>query len=89
MKIMSIRPAPFGVGEKTLALFDVELSPECRIFNLALRQNSNGQYRIVSPNSQGRHVVTFSTNISAQITEAAVAALHGGQIANERSRYTV
>ncbi|WP_374829653.1 hypothetical protein [Paenochrobactrum pullorum] len=88
MKILQIRPAPFGVGEKTLALFDVELSPECRIFNLALRKNSSGQYRIVSPNSQGRHVVTFSKNISAQLTEAAVAALHGGQVANVRNRFT-
>lgn len=86
MYLLSIRPAPKGVGESTLALFDVELSSECRIFNLALRKNSTGQYRIVSPNSQGRHVVTFSTNISAQLTAAAVAALNGGQFADAYRR---
>lgn len=86
MQIMSIRPAPFGVGERTIALFDVELSPEVRVYNLALRRNGEGQLRTVSPNSQGRHCVTFSTGLSSKITAAAYAELNGGRPANDRNR---
>lgn len=83
-KILSVRPAPFGAGERTIAFIDVEISENLRLYNLALRSTSGGRMRTFSPNAMGKHTATFTPALAELITQAAVAALpNGSNAAND------
>lgn len=75
MRILSIRP--YGGGTGSLARFDVELPTGIRIFSLDLKRAADGSYRVWGPHAFGGRVVTFPPNITAQISQAALAALGG------------
>ncbi|NGN44340.1 hypothetical protein G6N74_25030 [Mesorhizobium sp. CGMCC 1.15528] len=75
-KILSIRPVPSGAG-RTIARFDVELGGNIRLYGLLLREFPDGTRRIVGPQSDGRHFVTFLPCIAAEITSAASRELEG------------
>lgn len=71
MRILSIRRE---AGSGTLARFDVEISPELRMYNMVLRSADGGKFRSYPPNAHGKHVATFHPALAEQITQAAVAA---------------
>lgn len=74
MKILSIRRAPSGVSANILAHFDVELTPEIRLYNLALRQYPDGNRSVAAPNAFSRRTATFSTDLAVRLTTAAATA---------------
>lgn len=84
MKILSIRPAPAGAGGRTLALFDAQVSADCRLFNIRLVEAPDGRRLAYPPNAHGERVATFSPALADQIMRAASAA-YGALSANERA----
>lgn len=76
-RILSIRPAPSGAGGKNIARFDVELGGNIRLYGLILREFPDGARRIVGPQLDGRHFVTFLPDIASEITAAASTAFEG------------
>lgn len=79
MKILSVRPA---AGPIVLAHFDLEVSEQLRIYNLALRRTPDGRLRTIAPNAAGKHAATFHPDLAEKISRAAAAAL-GGLAAHE------
>jgi hypothetical protein len=71
MKLLSIR---LEAGSGALARFDVEITPELRMYNMVLRSTANGLFRSYPPNAHGKHVATFHPALAEQITQVAVAA---------------
>lgn len=81
MKILSIRPAPPGEG-KTLARFDIELTPELRMYDLRLVQAADGRRLTYSQNAGGRRTATFVGDLADEISDLASKAFDGGLNAN-------
>lgn len=75
MKILSIRRAPLCAGTNVVAHFDVEITPEFRVYCLSLREEPGGGHRITAPNAYGRRVATFTKDFAIRLTAAAVEAL--------------
>jgi len=75
LHIMDIRPEPYSSGS-TIALFDVQLTPDIRLFNLKLIENPRGR-RVHAPKAFCASVATFSPALAEQLTRAASAALAG------------
>ncbi|TIN33351.1 MAG: hypothetical protein E5Y10_32590 [Mesorhizobium sp.] len=73
MKILDIRPAPPGVG-RTIANFDVQLTPDCRFYGLRLVEAEGGRHLTYAPNSHGVRVATFTRELADTISRAASAA---------------
>ncbi|RWE49275.1 MAG: hypothetical protein EOS79_07610 [Mesorhizobium sp.] len=73
MKVLDIRPAPPGVG-RTVAHFDVQLTPDCRLYGLRLVEAGGGRHLTYAPNSHGIRVATFTRELADQISRAASAA---------------
>ena len=71
-----LRLTPDRTGGAVVARFDIELTDECRLYGLTLRQSRKG-HRIDVPNLRGAHVVTFAAPLARQITDAALAAMNG------------
>jgi len=69
MKILSVRPAP--PGGKVLAVFDAEVSPGIRLFDLALRRGADGGLRVYAPNAFGRHTATFDADVVTDLAALA------------------
>jgi hypothetical protein len=74
MEIINLRP-PFRPQDA--ALFDLQIGPHLRLFNLSIRRLHSGRYRILAPNAFGKHAATFHPVLAEQITQAAVAAIGG------------
>jgi len=81
MRILSIRPAPPGEG-KTLARFDIELTPELRMYDLRLVQAADGRRLTYSQNAGGRRTATFVGDLADEISDLASKAFDGGLNAN-------
>lgn len=64
MEILSIRQAP--PGSKTVARFDVELTPGVKLYDLKLIRGDRG-YRVFGPSIGGGAAVTFSPAIADQL----------------------
>lgn len=77
MHILSIRPAPPGTG-RTVALFDIALTNELRLYDVRLIQTEDGRYLSYAPNSHGRRTATFAPSLANEISRAASAALREG-----------
>ena len=75
MEIVNLRP-PYRPQDE--ALFDLQIGPHLRLFNLALRKLPNGMYRVLAPNAFGKHSASFHPELAQKITNAAVAAISGG-----------
>jgi hypothetical protein len=70
-------------GTRLVALFDLELSDHIRLFGLKLMQAPNGKRLTYSPNGNGgRRLATFSPDLAAQITDAAIMKLEGQDTAD-------
>lgn len=79
MKIIDVRPPG---RPKDLAVFDIEIGPHLRLYNLTLRKSPDGRLRTLAPNAAGKHSATFHPDLAEQITRAAAAAI-GGLAAND------
>lgn len=73
MRIMDIRPVPPGNGS-LCARVDVELSGGVRLFNIALKNTQSG-WRAYAPSAFGSATATFTSELAAEIIEAARAAM--------------
>lgn len=76
VQILNIRPAPAGAGGRTVAHVDLQLTDDCRLFNLKLVDAPNGR-RIYAPSAFGANTATFSPTLSAELIRAIEAALGG------------
>lgn len=74
MEVLSIRPE--HGGGSTVARFDVQLTPEVRMFGLRLVRVAKG-YRVYSPSAFGSNVATFAPALAEKLSRAALAALAG------------
>ncbi len=77
MKILNIRPPVDHASNarfQELARFDIELTPDCRIYGLRLVKAS-GTNRLLThaPSNGGIRLATFSQALADQITAAASA----------------
>ncbi|WP_413709371.1 hypothetical protein [Rhizobium sp. Rhizsp82] len=72
MNVLAIRPS---VGGRDVAMFDIEIGPHLRLFNLILRESSDGRLRTYSPRAFGKHAASFHPELAQQMTDAAIAAL--------------
>lgn len=76
MEIINLRPPH---RPQDLALFDVQLGPNLRLFNLAIRRLGNGHHRIMAPKSYGVHTSTFAPPLAKAICELVLKQLEGTQ----------
>ncbi|WP_130229041.1 hypothetical protein [Bradyrhizobium sp. Leo121] len=76
MKILDIRPSPPG-ERKTLARFDLELTPELRMYDLRLVQTESGRRLTYSQNAGGKRTATFVGTLADEVTQLASNALMG------------
>jgi hypothetical protein len=86
MQILSIEPvADRGGTTTTLALFDLELTDEVRIYGLRLVEN-RGRRLTYSPNANGgRRAATFAPALAARITALAIEKFEGHTTANDET----
>lgn len=78
MQVIELRPP---TRPRDAAMFDIQIGPHLRLYNLILRAAGDG-FRVIAPSAFGKHSATFTPELAAQITKAAVAAI-GGRKANE------
>lgn len=74
MQILSIRPEPGGGN--TLARFDIQLTPDIRMFGLKLVATPRG-HRVYPPHTSTHNVATFAPAFAEKMIRAALAALAG------------
>lgn len=74
MRILSIRRDPGGGN--TVARFDVQLTPDVRMFGLKLVRTPRG-HRVYPPHSNVNNVATFAPAFAESLVRAALAALSG------------
>ncbi|MGO7541848.1 hypothetical protein ACC680_25050 [Rhizobium ruizarguesonis] len=74
MHIISIRPET--TGGNTLARFDVQLTPDIRMFGMKLVKTPRG-HRVYPPNTSMNNVATFAPAFAESMICAALAALAG------------
>jgi len=79
LHILDIRPEHGGSGN-TIARFDVQLTPHCRLFNLKLVRARSGDYRVYAPSAWGSNTATFAPELAADLVRAAGDALKGKPI---------
>ncbi|PLU37988.1 hypothetical protein BMJ27_07445 [Sinorhizobium medicae] len=83
MEILNLRP-PYRPQD--MALFDLQIGPHLRIYNLALRRLPNGHVRILAPNAYGKHSASFHHELAIEITKAALAAMGGDSAYDSSNR---
>ena len=82
MKILAIRPAP--PGGNTLALFDAQVSPEVRIFDIKLVTTPRG-LRVYAPHCRTHSFATFAPAFASALAAAAMGALTGENLAHDHT----
>lgn len=88
MKVSNLqRVCRQGSGDTTfIATFDLELSDHVRMFGLRLMEARNGKKLVYSPNGNGgRRLATFSPELAAEITKAAMTKLEGQDTADGKN----
>jgi hypothetical protein len=85
MRIIGWRPAP--PGGAALAYFDLELTPEIRIYDLAIRRTPADWLMIHPPTGRRTHAaaITFAPALIASIRDLATAHMEGGMKPDERA----
>jgi hypothetical protein len=84
-QILDIRPAPEGAGGRTIAFVDVQLTPDCRLFNLRLVDVDDG-YRIHAPSAFGSKTATFAAPLAAELVRAVIHSLGDKPVNADRRR---
>jgi hypothetical protein len=75
MEILNIRPATDnGHRIKQIAVFDLQLLPDCRLFGLRLMQAPDGNRFVYGPQARGHRAATFANELAIEITREAVTA---------------
>lgn len=84
MRILNVEPVTHpGGGMRTLALFDLELSSDTRLYGLRLMEAPDGRRIVYAPNANGgRRLATFSPELAAEISKAANAKFERHDTAN-------
>lgn len=85
MQVFNLQPvANSGGGSlKVVANFDLELSGNVRLYGLRLMATPEGRRIVYAPNGNGgRRLATFSPQLAAEITKAAIQKFEGHVIAN-------
>ncbi len=59
-------------GHRAIAVFDLQLSDECRLYGLRLLRMRDGRLLTFAPQSGSRRVATFATDLAAKITSLAI-----------------
>nr|WP_314095163.1 hypothetical protein [uncultured Shinella sp.] len=91
MRILDLKPAVGNGGGavKLVANFDLELSPDVRLFGLRLIEAADGRRLVYAANANGgRRSATFSPTLAAAITKAAASKFEGHDTANEQHSRT-
>lgn len=85
MEIVNLRPDPHGLGRPLLAIFDVRIGPEIRLFGWGLRLNSEGRPRCYPPQVRGGGcAIELATPLMDAIGQLAIDAYkNGGRSAND------
>ncbi|KQR77596.1 hypothetical protein [Rhizobium sp. Leaf341] len=82
MKITEIHrttPQP-GKAVRAVAIFDLEVSDDLRMFGLRLMEAPDGRFLIYAPSANGgRRLATFSPALSCQIADLAATELKGAR----------
>lgn len=86
MRILRIERAPpvHDAAYKTIATFDIELSPHVRVSGMRLVESVDGTRLSYGPNAGSKRCVTFSKEAAAQITEIAVLELEKDRKSHDR-----
>jgi hypothetical protein len=89
VEIVSVRPVEPGGTKlpRTLARFDVQLTPDVCLRNLVLRRQGGGQLRAFAPNVRGGNVASFSPQLAARLAADALSFLEGKSPDDHYSRY--
>jgi hypothetical protein len=78
MHILSITPSHSdgGGSVREVARFDLQLSPDVRLYGLRLMQTPEGRHLTYAPSSAGRRFATFAPTLVEDITISAVSAFN-------------
>ncbi len=60
-----------SVGHRAIAVFDLQLTDECRLYGLRLLRMRDGRLLTFAPQSGSRRVATFANDLASQITKLA------------------
>lgn len=82
IEILEVRP-PWRPADA--CVFDAQIGPNLRLYNLALRHLPNGFSRILAPNAYGKHSATFAPPLATEILKALEAKM-GGERAYDNDR---
>ena len=72
---------------RTIAYFDVELSPEIKLYGMRLLEAPSGKRISYAPSSGGRRFATFAPDLAASITDAAIKSYERQATANDINRH--
>lgn len=87
MRILDLQPIdePSG-GHRAVAVFDLQLTADCRLYGLRLLRMRDGRLLTFAPQSGYRRVATFATGLASQITRLATDELEA-VTANDSNRH--
>jgi hypothetical protein len=82
MEILNLRPTnDTGQRIRQIAVFDLQLTPGCRLFGLRLMEAPDGNRFVYGPQARGHRAATFAVDLAIEITERAVTAYEKNQFA--------
>lgn len=73
-------------GHRAIAVFDIELTAECRLYGLRLLRMRDGRLLTFAPQSGHRRVASFATHLAEKITKLAIDQT-GALTANDNNRH--
>jgi hypothetical protein len=89
MQILDIKPvASSGGGMRTIAHFDLQLTPEVRLHGMKLLRNDTGRTITYAPQSGVRRTATFARPLAEKITAAALKSYMEATTANDENQST-
>ena len=87
MEILNLEPvADRGGGMRTLAFFDLQLTPEIRLHGMKLLQSAEGKTITYAAQSGPRRTATFARSLAETITAAAMQCYLEATTANDQTR---
>lgn len=72
-------------GFETIAIFDVQLSDDVRLYGVRMVKKPDGGIITWAPSSGGRRFATFSTDLAIRLAKAATEFYEGHDIAKIKS----
>lgn len=84
MHIIDLRPEPPGSGS-VIARFDVQLTSDCRLYNIKLVRRPHGALRVFAPSAFGTNVATFAPELGAVMARMAGDALREKTVSDQHA----